>query len=227
MKLLISKEEYDYKKGIDKIPLECLQCKKIHYRTKTHIKRILTGDLKNTTKGNFCSHKCKNNYRRNSKIYNCIICKKEVERTLSEISSTKNIFCGHSCSAKYTNTHKTFGYRRSKLEIWLEEQLSKLYPTIEIHFNRIDTINAELDIYIPSLKLAFELNGIFHYEPIYSEDKLKKTQNNDQRKFQACLEKKIELCVIDTSSQRYFKEKNSQKFLSIITEIINKKYGAR
>ena len=79
------------------------------------------------------------------------------------------------------------------------------------------------DIYIPSLKLAIELNGIFHYEPIFGEDKLKKVQNNDNRKFQACLEKEIEFCIIDTSQQKYFKEKTSQKYLSIITEIIDLK----
>lgn len=88
---------------------------------------------------------------------------------------------------------------------------------------RKDTINGELDIYIPSLKLAFELNGIFHYEPIYNQLQLEKTQNNDQRKFQACLEKGIELCIIDVSKQKYFKESTSQQYLKIITDIINQK----
>jgi len=45
-----------------------------------------------------------------------------------------------------------------------------LYPDLVIHFNKKDAINSELDIYIPSLKLAFELNGIFHYEPIFGKE---------------------------------------------------------
>ena len=84
-------------------------------------------------------------------------------------------------------------------------------------------IDAELDIYIPSLNLAFELNGIFHYEPIFGEKKLNSTKNNDKRKFQACLEKNIELCIIDTSTQKYFKENTSNIYLDIILKITDNK----
>ena len=70
--------------------------------------------------------------------------------------------------------------------------------------------------------MAFELNGIFHYEPIYGEEKLDKIQNNDERKFAACREAGISLCIIDTSSQKYVKPNTSKKYLDIIIEIINK-----
>ena len=93
---------------------------------------------------------------------------------------------------------------------------------MELHFNRKDAIGSELDIYIPSLKLAFELNGIFHYEPIYGDKKLNETQANDGNKFQACQAAGISLCVIDTSGQKYFKPASSQRFLDIITQIIEK-----
>ena len=94
---------------------------------------------------------------------------------------------------------------------------------LEFHFNRKDAINGELDIYIPSLKLAFELNGIFHYEPIYGSEKLASIQSNDTRKAQACLEHGIELCLIDVSTFKKFKEKRAGKFLQIIQDIINLK----
>lgn len=106
----------------------------------------------------------------------------------------------------------------------MQEQLSLQYPNLEIHYNRKDAINSELDIYIPSLKLAFELNGIFHYEPIYGPEKLSKIQNNDNRKFQACLEKGIELVIIDTSGLKYFKPLKAQSFYQIIINIINNIY---
>ena len=98
-----------------------------------------------------------------------------------------------------------------------------MYPNLEILYNNKEIINSELDIYIPSLKLAFELNGIVHYEPIYGEEKLNKIKSNDNNKFQLCIEQKISLCVIDTSSLNYFKEQNAKKFLDIIVETINDK----
>jgi len=82
-------------------------------------------------------------------------------------------------------------------------------------------INSELDIYLPKLRLAFELNGIYHYEPIYGAKKLNQIQNNDHRKFAACYEHGISLCVIDTSSQKRFTEKTSEPFLSLIVKIID------
>lgn len=132
-------------------------------------------------------------------------------------------YCGYSCRSKFYQSHKTDGDNRSKLERWIEIQLGLLYPNLEIHYSKRDAINAELDIYIPSLRLAFELNGIFHYEPIYGEARLKSAQSNDKRKFQACLENNIELCIIDTSSVHRFTSNRGKEFLKIITNILNAK----
>lgn len=173
---------------------------------------------------NYCNKECMKYDRTKSVKVECKNCKKVFLKQLNQIKQSKNNnFCSRSCSATYNNTHKSSGTRRSKLEKWIESQLSLIYPKLEIHFNQKDTINSELDIYIPSLKLAFELNGIFHYEPIFGEEKLNHIQNNDNRKYQACLEREIELCIIDTTSQKYFKPKTAQKFLDIIVNIINYK----
>ena len=118
------------------------------------------------------------------------------------------------------------GNQKSKLETYIQNQLIILYPILEFHFNRRDAINGELDIYIPSLKLAFELNGIFHYEPVFGPEKLTQIQNNDNRKFQACIEREIELCIIDSSKDKYFKEKTAKPFLDIIVKIINDKLAS-
>jgi hypothetical protein len=220
MKSLFTKEQYDNCKADDTLPCECYVCETTFYPQK---KQITRGIKNKRWQPKFCSKKCKGINKTTKQLLNCDNCNKEFYKTPSQIKKNKNNFCSLACSASYNNKHKKTGTRRSKLEIWLENQLTILYPKLKIDYNKTDTINAELDIYIPSLKLAFELNGIFHYEPIYGIEKLQKTQNNDERKFQACLEKNIELVLIDTSTQKYFKEKTSQKFLDIITEIIFKK----
>jgi hypothetical protein len=202
----------------------CINCGKKILKPKHEIQKTLAGSKQ--CKSSFCSISCSRIYHgRGSRIVSCTKCGKSFKKEEKEIrkSKTGRHFCSRSCSVTYHNTHKTKGTRRSKLEAWIEEQLSKLHPNLEIYFNNKDAINSELDIYIPSLKLAFELNGIFHYEPIYGEEKLASTQNNDNRKFQACLDQNIELCIIDTSGQKYFKEKSSQKYLDIITNILNSK----
>ena len=195
------------------IKLKCSFCKSFFER---ELRFIKGAQKRRNQKNFFCYQKCKHKYY---KIYpnkiKCLQCNSIIKNP-----GIKK-FCNRSCAATYNNTHKTKGTRISKLELWLQEQLLKIYPKLEFYFNRKDTINSELDIYIPSLKLAFELNGIFHYEPIYGSEKLAQIQNNDSRKFQACLERNISLCIIDTSKYSYFKEQTAKKFLDIIINIIN------
>jgi hypothetical protein len=54
----------------------------------------------------------------------------------------------------------------------------------------------EVDVAIPSLKLAIEWNGIVHFKPIYGEDKLLKVQNKDTEKLKIAANKNINLIVI-------------------------------
>lgn len=172
----------------------------------------------------FCNRKCLGLFKtKNGKRQvSCEQCSKTFIKVVGNCKGLYN-FCSLSCSATYHNTHKTKGTRVSKLELFLQNSLQELYPNYDFHFNRKDAINSELDIYIPSLRLAFELNGIFHYEPIYGQEKLVQIKNNDNRKFQACLEKQIELCTIDTSSIKHFKNEKAKKFLQIISHIIELK----
>lgn len=170
----------------------------------------------------FCSAQC---FHLNPKIkrpHTCLYCGIEYFPKSKKLSTRKE-FCSKNCSGKYHAIHKKHGGSRSKLEIWIELQLPNIYPDLVILYNDRKTIKAELDIYIPSLALAFELNGIFHYEPIIGQALLDKIQNHDQRKFQACLEHNIELCIIDNREIKKFKVEQGQKYLDIITNIINSK----
>lgn len=175
----------------------------------------------NDNRSKFCGLRCSNLYREHNKAIKfkfCCVCKKSFKAQGANYI-TKKIYCSRSCSAVFNNNHKKIGNRRSKLEIWIESQLKFKYSNLFIEYNKT-TNGFELDIYIPSLKLAFELNGIFHYEPIYGQDKLDKIQTNDQNKFQKCQELGISLCIINTSNQKKFSEKSSIKYLSIIEKII-------
>ena len=206
--------------------LDCCFCKEKYKPSKMRY-YAAKYQLKKLNQKYYCSKKCRylGTGREEPLNVNCLNCNKEFKKTVKELKKHPNSFCCRSCAATYNNKNKTHGIRRSKLEIYLEEQLKGKYSDLEIHFNRKDAINSELDIYIPSIQLAFELNGIFHYEPIYGDKKLNQIQNNDNRKFQACLEKGIEICIIDVSSLSYFKPANAKKFLDIVCGLIDKKNG--
>lgn len=216
---LYTQEEYNNTKSNDKLPCQCYQCGKpiLIY------KKLIKQELKHKRgRVKFCSSLCKEKYNESAKeLINCKNCNTKFYKTPSEIKRTTNHFCSRSCSATYNNKHKKFGIRRSKLEAWLEEQLAELYPDLDIRFNDCEAIGSELDIYIPSLNLAFEINGIFHYKPIFGRNKLERIQENDQNKYKACLDNEIDLCIIDASGLKYFKERNAQKYLDIITDIID------
>jgi len=221
---LFTQEEFDSAKSRQKLPLQCKYCKKTFYRTKHDI-QITIRSRTDRKEGsvNFCCQSCRSRYQYKEHQIDtfCDQCRKSFSRRKSQIEKSKHHFCSSSCAAKFHNTHKQKGTRRSKLETWLAEKLVALYPNLEFHFNRTDAIDAELDIFIPSLKLAFELNGVFHYEPVFGTDKLDRIQSNDERKILACAERGIGLCILDVSKVQYFKERTSQPFLDIIERIIS------
>ncbi len=221
MKPLYSQNEFDIAKSSDKLKCECYTCEKAFYLTKHQIQDVLNPN--ENRQGRYCSKKCQNKSQESKESVTCFNCNTEFYKTRSQIKKTKNNFCSKSCAATYNNKNKTHGTRRSKLETWLEEKLISLYPNLEFHFNQKTAINSELDIYIPSLNLAFELNGIFHYEPIYGINKLQQIQENDISKSKACHEAKIDLCTIDTSGQKYVKPSTSQKYFDIINNIIKER----
>ena len=220
MKMKFTKEQFNSSKSEEKLPCICYCCNNIFYKKKKYIKHEIkfnNGEVK------FCSLKCRSQSKNTSKEVSCKNCNINLYKKNSELKKIINSFCSKSCAAIYNNKNKSFGTRRSKLEVWLEKQLTQLYPTLKIDFNQKSAINSELDIYISSLNIAFELSGIFHYEPIFGIDKLHQIQENDISKSKACHKAKIDLCTIDTSGQKYFKDSTSQKYLDIINNIIKER----
>lgn len=221
MKPLFTYSEFKNAKSTEKLPCTCYHCSNTFFKIKKEITATLKGNSRNAAK--FCSLKCFGDFNRTTKTVPCDHCGSDMIKSVAELKRTNKNFCSHSCHITFMNKNKTTGYRRSKLEIWLEKQLFTLYPNLPIDFNKTTAIGSELDIYIPSLNLAVELNGSFHYEPIFGVDKLNKIQSNDKSKSLACHEAKIDLCIIDTSTQKYFKPKSSQRYLDIIINIINER----
>jgi hypothetical protein len=130
-------------------------------------------------------------------------------------------FCSKSCATTYNNKNKKIGTRRSKLELYIEEVLSKQFNSEEVWFNDKKTIGSELDIYFPKLKLAFELNGPFHYRPIYGEKKFNRIKKMDEQKKSLCKTKGIELVSIDTQNQLQFTEQSSIIYVEAITRRVD------
>jgi len=164
---------------------------------------------------------------KNKKVY--VTCKNCLIVFLKSYNETKrytNNYCTRSCAAIYNNKYKTHGGNVSKLEMYLQKELitqnnNKSYMLhhnkLLLEFNnRIICNGYELDIYIPTLKLAFEINGIFHYKPIFGQDKLNNIIRKDILKNTMCKENGITLITIKDTSHTF-----SVKYGDIIFKIID------
>ena len=225
MKPLYTEQQFKLAKSSDLLPCECHICNNSFLKLKRVIKRINNPNYSSDTanSGQYCSSKCAGQDKNKKQEVTCLNCNFSFFKRLDQIKKFPKNFCSQSCAATFNNKNKTYGTRRSKLEIWLEEHLTQCYPILNIQFNQKAAIGSELDIYIPELNLAFELNGIFHYEPIFGTKKLGQIKSNDVSKSKACLDAGIDLCIIDTSAHKYVKPSTSQKYLDIITNIINQR----
>ena len=218
---LYTKEEFDCAKSSDQLPCECEHCKRVFHARKNHI----SYELK-TQRGRlrFCTTSCNSLHQSaiGSFSYACKQCGNLITRKRSEVnrSGTGLFFCSRSCAAIYRNAHKTTCTRRSKLEEIIETAIRKMYPAIDCLFNDKTAIESELDIFIPSLLLGIEINGILHYRPVFGSDRLGKIQHNDRNKINQCEVSGISLHVIDASRQKYVNQETSQVYVNSVLQII-------
>ena len=223
--LVNSEEHRKLIKSLPRITEVLCICHHCHFEFSVQ-KIILQRDfLKTSKKENlkiFCSKKCSADSQSKKILVECKNCLKKFKKKLNQVKSSPNHFCSKSCAATYNNKHKTHGTRRSKMELFFEEIIKEKYPNLKYCVNDKTVIESELDFYFPDLKFAIELNGIFHYEPIYGETKFNQIQNNDKQKLIRCYEKGIELCIIDISSISYLSASAKEKYKNILCNIIDK-----
>jgi hypothetical protein len=100
------------------------------------------------------------------------------------------------------DVRKAFNYPQIG-EKWISETLlykmtQSLFPTIEIvhHYRGQELEGLEIDVWIPSLKLGIEYQGIQHFKPVEhwgGENALQKRKENDKRKKEICKSLKYRL----------------------------------
>jgi hypothetical protein len=172
--------------------VECYNCKKEFQKNNYEVKRS-----EQRNQRHFCSIKCSNKYDRKFQT-KCGWCDKQISVVPSILKKSKSgkAFCCQSHSASYNNSIREQN-RRSKIEIKFYELLVKEFPNLIILPNDKTMLEKfEVDIAIPSLKLAIEWNGIVHFKPIYGKNKLKIVQNRDNLKRIIATKKDINLIVI-------------------------------
>jgi hypothetical protein len=75
------------------------------------------------------------------------------------------------------------------------------FPSIDIHQNTRDVLNChlEIDIWIPIIRLAIELNGPCHFINIYGNKIFNATLKNDSIKKKEILEREFNLLIINVN----------------------------
>lgn len=173
----------------------------------------------------YCSVECRIKGTEKAAIINCTECNKEIRVHNYKVrnSTSGKHFCNKSCTGKYYTRNKTFGVNRSKFEVWLEEHLPIEFPDIEFDFNNRTEIGYELDIFIPELRVAIEIHGPTHYEPIYGLNRFKQTQELDVKKITLCEAQNIQHHIIDVSKIRNWSPKMTNNHYKEICDVITNK----
>lgn len=132
----------------------------------------------------------------------CMNCSSECKKSPYQIEHNKYIFCSRSCHASYGNRtfnkSSRFGVNKSKAETILVNIIKSDFPELIVIENDRKILDGlEIDVLIPSEKIAIELNGPCHYIPIFGEPELTKTKNKDIIKKQKLQELKLHFFQIN------------------------------
>lgn len=152
----------------------------------------------------------------------CARCTRETTRK-RPAKDPEKVYCGTRCRRRAVRDRRPRKTTRSKIELFLEERFGQEYPNLEVLYNSRSAVGLELDIYFPGLKLAVELNGIFHYQPIFGKRSLFRTQRNDMRKRARCEKKNIHLMVLDISEIKKFTPEINEELFEIIRGLVDER----
>lgn len=229
MKMLITVDELREKSSRDLIPIECEICNDVFYKPKNVVLRGLKGTRSVSACGNECRKKLISKRRYLGDItLTCVFCKKNFQRSIKvykkwQLKNNKVSCCSRKCASKWQYENGLSKNMRSSLEKWVEEKIKERFPELKVVYNDRNTIDGELDIFIPIFNLAFELNGICHYKPIYGRDKLEKKVVKDFEKSIDCFSKQIELHVLDCREYDKLNENRDMKYIDYIFDVIKRK----
>ena len=93
--------------------------------------------------------------------------------------------------------------------------VSLVQPFLEVRFSRPTS-----DLYFPTIKVAVEINGRHHYEPIHGLDRFNETVKNDNAVASCCYEKGILLVVFNTSEMGHFSMQKGEQYAKPLLDII-------
>jgi hypothetical protein len=214
MKILVPVKELSTYRARAPVPLECENCGITFYKPKCDVLTSLKGNPQFALR--FCSLKCHHAKRvKDTHIeVACEQCGKLVIKQTSWLKKNKHNFCSRSCSAKFQNAHKTLGKsRKSKAETYLGDLIRADFKQLLVEENVRGMLPSglELDLYVPALKLAIELNGPLHFFPIYGKSKLQSIKDKDIQKAVEAQSIGCNLIIIDISRIKYWPE--TQAFL--------------
>lgn len=150
--------------------------------------------------GIYCSRSCKAAASKRRLTEKCAVCGKDTTRLMSQVRKSKSgkIFCSPECGTIWSNWKGPKFNATSILEREIGEKLKADFPDIEIELGNRTVLDSSVDIWIPGAKVAIEINGPHHYQPLRGSIKSYiNTIKNDLRKIRQAQEAGITMYVLD------------------------------
>ena len=131
--------------------------------------------------------------------------------------------CGNIFKMSYANYRKDWfsgKCRRCSEKSTGEKQIAQVLDRYKINYTRQEHFDGKLrdvkpiplDFYLPDYNMAVEFDGILHYEPMYGEEKFKKTLLHDDMKNWYCKWNNIDLLRIPYWEGSHIEEILIEKF---------------